>query len=114
MNDKTGESAETLKILRQMTESDFHDPLSGQSPPEDFNTFSNQKDEKWEIIKIKIVNSRVGGKHKILIKDILDKSDMNQSEFLRFAIEEGYKTWIMQKADRFQRNTALAPKNKPH
>tara|TARA_B110000444_G_C18522306_1_gene447230 strand:- start:399 stop:542 length:144 start_codon:yes stop_codon:yes gene_type:complete len=47
MNDKTGESAETLKILRQMTESDFHDPLSGQSPPEDFiNTFSNQKDEK--------------------------------------------------------------------
>ena len=47
MNDKTGESAETLKILRQMTESDFHDLLSGQSPPEDFkNTFSNQKDEK--------------------------------------------------------------------
>lgn len=60
------------------------------------------------------MNSRVAGKHKILIKDILDKSDMNQSEFLRFAIEEGYKTWIMQKADRFQRNTALAPKNKPH
>ena len=47
MNDKTGESAETLKTLRQMTESDFHDPLSGQSPPEDFNnTFSNQTDEK--------------------------------------------------------------------
>ena len=43
----TGETAETLEILRQMTESDFHDPLSGQSPPEDFNnTFSNQKDEK--------------------------------------------------------------------
>lgn len=46
--------------------------------------------------KDKIINSRVAGKHKILLKDILEKSDMNQSEFLRFAIEEGYKTWKMQ------------------
>ena len=46
--------------------------------------------------KEKIINSSVAGKHKIPRKDILEKSDMNQSEFLRFAIEEGYKTWMMQ------------------
>ena len=45
--------------------------------------------------KSKFINSRVGRKHKILLQEILDKSDMSQSEFLRFAIEEGYKSWIM-------------------
>ena len=37
--------------------------------------------------KDRFINSRVGGRHKILLKEILEKSDMNQSEFLRFAIE---------------------------
>jgi len=40
--------------------------------------------------KDRFINSRVGGRHKILLKEILEKSDMNQSDFLRFAIEEGY------------------------
>ena len=48
--------------------------------------------------KDRFTNSRVGGRHKILLNEILEKSDMNQSEFLRFAIEEGYKSWMMHNA----------------
>jgi len=42
-----------------------------------------------------IVNSRVGEKHKMMLKSVMELTDFNQSEFLRFAIEEGYKNILM-------------------
>ena len=42
-----------------------------------------------------IVNSRVGNKHKMMLRSVMEMTDLNQSEFLRFAIEEGYKNILM-------------------
>lgn len=50
-----------------------------------------------------IVNSRVGEKHKMMLKSVMELTDFNQSEFLRFAIEEGYKNILM--------NCTLAERN---
>jgi len=42
-----------------------------------------------------IVNSRVGTRHKKMLKEVMNITHFNQSEFLRFAIEEGYKNILM-------------------
>lgn len=42
-----------------------------------------------------IVNSRVGKRHKKMLKEVMNMTHFNQSEFIRFAIEEGYKNILM-------------------
>ena len=53
------------------------------------------KRKKMKDNKDCIVNSRVGNKHKMMLRSVMQMTDLNQSEFLRFAIEEGYKNILM-------------------